>query len=104
VIRDILADMGLKDVIAEQPVFDQLREVAPDVVREVIKIPRSSPRYPLRLAIKALGYETLPQRASKKVDGRVRHITVFALKDKFEEYEQAKPVDLFDLVQHPVEY
>lgn len=104
VIRDILADMGLKDVIAEQPVFDHLREVAPDIAREVIKIPRSSPRYPLRLAIKALGYETLPIKASKKIDGKVRSITVFAVDSKFKEYEEARPVDLFDLIQHPVEY
>jgi hypothetical protein len=104
VIRDILADMNLKDVIAEGALYDHLREVAPDLAREIIKIPRSSPRYPLRLAIKALGYETLVQKALKKVDGRVRSFTVYALKDKMEEYEGSRPVDLFDMVQHPVEY
>ena len=104
VVRDIFADMGLKDVISETALYDQLREVAPDVAREVIKVPRSSPRYPIRKALKMLGYTTIKNRAIKKVNGKVKFITVMALEEKLEEYENARPVDLFDMVQHPVEY
>jgi hypothetical protein len=104
VVRDIFADMGLKEVISETSLYDQLREVAPDVAREVIKVPRSSPRYPIRKALKMLGYTTLKNRAIKKVNGKVKFITVMAVEEKLEEYENARPVDLFDMVQHPVEY
>ena len=104
VVRDIFADMGLKEVVAEHSLYDQLREVAPDVAREVIKIPRSSPRYPIRKALKMLGYVALKSKAVKKVNGKVRFITVLGLEEKMEEFEKLRPVDLFDMVQHPVEY
>jgi hypothetical protein len=104
VVRDIFADMGLKEVVAEHSLYDQLREVAPDVAREVIKIPRSSPRYPIRKALKMLGYVALKSKAVKKVNGKVRFITVLGLEEKIEEFEKLRPVDLFDMVQHPVEY
>jgi hypothetical protein len=104
VVRDILADMSMKDVVAESPIFDQLKDVSPDVARDVIKIPRSSPRYPIRLALKMLGYEVMPIKATKKVQGKVVQITVHCLSDKMTEYVTHRPVDLYDMVQHPVEY
>lgn len=104
VVRDIFKEMGLKDVVAEGPLYDQLRDSAPDIAKEVMRIPRSSPRYPIRLALKQMEYEVLPKQAVKKVNGRVRFITVFCLKEKFKDHEDARPVDLFDMVQHPVEF
>lgn len=104
VVRDILADLDMKEAVAETMVYEQLREVAPDIAREVIKVPRSSPRYPIRKALKLLGYTTMQNKAVKKVNGKVRFLTVLALEDKLDELEKMRPVDLFDLVQHPVEY
>lgn len=104
VIRDIFADMGMKEVVSEQSLYDQLKEMAPDIAREVIKIPRSSPRYPIRKALKMLGYSTLKAKAAKKVNGKVKFVTVLAIDDRLEEFENMRPVDLFDMVQHPVEY
>ena len=104
VVRDIFADMGLKEVVSENGLYDQLREIAPDVAREVLKIPRSSPRYPIRKALKMLGYATMKTRASKKVNGKVRFVTVLVVEDRMEEFEKARPTDLYDMVQHPVEY
>jgi hypothetical protein len=96
--------MGLKEVVSENGLYDQLREIAPDVAREVLKIPRSSPRYPIRKALKMLGYATMKTRASKKVNGKVRFVTVLVVEDRMEEFEKARPTDLYDMVQHPVEY
>lgn len=104
VVRDIFKEMGLKDVVAEGPLYDQLRDQAPDIAKDVMRIPRSSPRYPIRLALKQMEYEALPKQAVKKVNGRVRFITVFCQKEKLKDYEEARPVDLFDMVQHPVEF
>lgn len=104
VVRDIFADMGLKDVVAESALYDQLRESAPDVAKDVMRVPRSSPRYPIRLALKQLGYEPLPIKAVKKVQGRVHQITVHCIADKHAQYVVMRPVDLYDMVQHPVEY
>ena len=104
IVRDIFADMGLKDVVAEHSLYDQLHEIAPDIAREVIKVPRSSPRYPIRKALKMLNYVVLKNKACKKVNGKVKFITVHALEEHLEKYEAARPVDLFDMVQHSVEY
>ena len=43
-------------------------------------------------------------RASKKVNGKVRFVTVLVVEDRMEEFEKARPTDLYDMVQHPVEY
>jgi hypothetical protein len=104
VVRDILSDMDMKEAVSETAVYEQLREIAPDIAREVIKVPRSSPRYPIRKALKLLGYTTMQNKAVKKVNGKVRFLTVLALEEKLDELEKMRPVDLFDLVQHPVEY
>lgn len=104
VIRDIMDEMGMKDVVAEGPIYDRLKDIAPDIAREVIRVPKSSPRYPIRLALKMLGYEALKNRAAKKVDGKIRFLTVFGKIDKMEELEAMRLVDLYDMVQHPTEY
>lgn len=104
VIRDIMEEMDMKDVVAEGPIYDRLKEIAPDIAREVIRVPKSSPRYPIRIALKMLGYDTMKSRAVKKVAGKVRFLTVFGKVDKMDELNAMRPVDLYDMVQHPVEY
>jgi len=104
VIRDIFQEIGLKDVVAEAPLYEQLKNISPDIARDVIKVPRSSPRYPIRLALKMLGYEAMKEKAFKKVAGKVHFVNVYCQTAKMEEYESKRPVDLYDLVQHPTEY
>lgn len=98
VIRDILRDAPLKPVVSEAGVYSFLLDAAPETAREVARIPKSSPRYPVRLALRELGYEKLDVTAAKKVAGKVHQIPVYALPYDRPAYEAMRPVEIYDLV------
>jgi hypothetical protein len=75
-----------------------LLDAAPETARDVAKIPKSSPRYPVRLALRDLGYEKLDVVAAKKVAGKVHQIPVYAMPTDRPQYEQMRPIEIYDLV------
>jgi hypothetical protein len=104
VIRDVLRDAPLKDVLSEPGAYAVLLDTAPEAAREVAKIPRTSPRYPVRLALKELGYERMPTNAAKKIGGKVHQIAVYCLPENRAKYEAMRSVEIYDMINSAVEY
>jgi Family of unknown function (DUF5906) len=104
VIRDILREAPLKDIVSETGIYAVLMDISNDVAREVVKIPRTSPRYPIRLALKELGYEKLDQNAVKKIGGKVHQLPVYCIPESKDKYVAMRPVEIYDIVNSALDF
>ena len=104
VIRDILREAPLKDIVSEPGIYAVLMDISNDVAREVVKIPRTSPRYPIRLALKDLGYEKLDQNAVKKIGGKVHQVPVYCIPESRDKYAPMRPVEIYDIVNSALDF
>lgn len=104
VIRDILRDAPLKPVVSEPGIYAMLIDTAPEAAREVAKIPRTSPRYPIRLALKELGYEKMVVNAAKKIGGKVHQVPTYCMPEDKEKYESMKSVEIYDMVNSALDF
>lgn len=104
VIRDILRDSPLKEVVSEPGIYAMLVDVAPEAAREVAKIPRTSPRYPIRLALKELGYVKMANNAAKKIGGKVHQVPTYCLPEVQDKYEAMRSVEVYDMVNSALDF
>ena len=104
VIRDILREAPLKPVVSEPGIYAVLLDTAPEAAREVAKIPRTSPRYPIRLALKDLGYEKMSNNAAKKVGGKVHQVPTYCMPDVRDKYEAMRSVEIYDIVNSALDF
>jgi hypothetical protein len=104
VIRDILREAPLKDIVSEPGIYAVLMDISNDVAREVVKIPRTSPRYPVRLALKELGYEKLDNNAVKKIGGKVHQVPVYCIPESKDKYVAMRPVEIYDIVNSALDF
>jgi len=104
VIRDILREAPLKDIVSEPGIYGVLLDISNDVAREVVKIPRTSPRYPIRLALRELGYEKLEANAVKKIGGKVHQVPVYCIPESRNKYTAMRPVEVYDIVNSALDF
>jgi len=104
VIRDLLKEAPLKDIVSENGIYAMLHDMAPDIAREVVKIPKFSPRYPIRKALVELGYTKLDIMAVKRIGNKVHQLTVYATPEAKDKYEAMRPVELYDLVNVALDF
>ena len=104
VIRDILKEAPLKDIVSENGVYSMLHDMAPEIAREVVKIPKFSPRYPIRKALTELGYIKLEMAAVKRIGNKVHQLTVYTTPESKDKYEAMRPVELYDLVNVALDF
>ena len=104
VIRDILREAPLKDIVSENGVYAMLLDTSTDIAREVVRVPKTSPRYPIRLALKDLSYEKLEMNAVKKIGGKVHQFPVYCLPESRAKYLAMKPVEIYDIVSSALDF
>ena len=97
VVHDLFAG-NIEPVVSESMLYERLKNIAPDIAKDVMRVPRFSSRYPIRLALKKMHFAPVVKKAAKKIAGRVHFVQVYVHESELPKYEEMRPVDLYDLV------
>jgi hypothetical protein len=101
VIRDFLVEENLGDVVSMPPIYDRLREKYPDNARDVSRIAPSHANYPIKLALKQLGFDPYHKKVHRKKNGIQKSKYIYIKTSVAMHYADMTDSDLFTLAEYP---